>query len=48
MQADPKCMRNADRLYSETKVLESRLDQIICLLEILARKPKEEKADVER
>ena len=48
MQADPKCVRNADRLYSETKILESRLDQIICLLQIIARKPKEEIADVER
>ena len=48
MQADPSCMRNADRLYSETKILESRLDQIIYLLETIARKPKEEMADVER
>ena len=48
MQIDPSCTRNADRLYSKIKVLENRLDQIICLLETIARKPKKEKADVER
>ena len=43
MQADPKCVRNADRLYSETKILESRLDQVICLLETISKTLKEEK-----
>ena len=43
MQTDPSCMRNADRLYSETKVLESRLDQIIYLLESISKTLKEEK-----
>ena len=42
MQADPKCTRNADRLYSKVKVLESRLDQIICLLETVAKNTKKE------
>ena len=40
MQADPKCIKNADRLYSETKVLESRLDQVVCLLETISKNIK--------
>ena len=43
MQADPSCIRNADRLYSETKILESRLDQVVCLLETISKTLKEEK-----
>ena len=43
MQADPKCIKNADRLYSEAKVLESRLDQVVCLLETISKTLKEEK-----
>ena len=42
MQTDPSCTRNADRLYSKVKVLESRLDQIICLLETLTKTSKKE------
>ena len=43
MQADPKCIKNADRLYTKVKVLESRLDQVVCLLETISKTLKEEK-----
>ena len=45
MQVDPTSMK--DKVYKEIKILESRLDQIICLLETITRTSEKEKLNIE-